>query len=452
MDTKYEVLASRYDSSEQIKSLGNSWVFSHSETQALGCPRLWTYSYMEGYQTGKRSPNLIYGSIWHMMCEDILKDIKLNEQAYADPKVFKNKIYENFNSWVDKEFRGLENEYTSQELESMYEDIRTRLFHAAEGWRRHVYKNIVPNYEVLEIEMEVYAPILKPDGKLFKPRQYIVAYDMGEKTICRPMFTHERKADITKESIYYDGKDSISTSSKMVYWKWYKIGKIDALLKKKGTNQIWVLDHKTTSSLGSYESKMSLDTQLEGYAYLLRHVIDNNENYKKYREYEICGLLWDLCHSKVPKPPEPLMSGKLSTAKKSCPSWQYEISLNNLINEQDVSEEEIQKYREHIEYCRQNFDQKYFKLCENYFSENSFARIEIENYVHAKKISELRNSLSNIDKYDNKQFAKEAYRYPLCRMNGNCTFASMCVADNTPSVILNKQAPKLIWSKTTTNS
>ena len=459
MDIKYELLASRYDGSSVIRGLGNSWVFSHSEASTIGCPRLWTYSYMESYEGGKRSPTLMYGSIWHLMCEWFLLNVREDESKFIDPEYCKQQVLNNFGSWCDEEFKDLSGEhYSSYDLDEMYEDFKARMINALEGWRRHVYENILPFYEIIDVELEVYAPIIKSDGKPFKPRQYVVSYEMGNgNCVYRPAFTHENSGQEFRSltgcdaQIKYEGNLSISSEVKMVYWKWFKIGKIDALLRKKGTKQLWVLDHKTTTSVGSYESKMSLDTQLEGYAYLLRNMLDNDDKYKQYKDHEICGLLWNLCHSKVPKQPEPLMSGKLSMAKKSIPSWQYEKSVDKLISEEEVTEEDIEKYKAHIKYCRDNFDQKYFRLCENYISEASFERIEAENYAVAKKIAELRRNLCNVDYKNVKKFSEVAYRYPLCSRNGNCSFASMCVADNTPSVILNKQKPKLIWTKHVTN-
>jgi len=406
---------------------------------------------MEGFISGRRSATLMYGSIWHMMCEDFLHNIKtLGEDTFIDPSYFHSWLNNNLNKWCDKEFKDVD-DYTMQELDGIYEDIKQRLCNAAEGWRRHVYKNILPHYEIIDVELEVYSPILKADGKPFRPRQHVIGYTMQDgSTLYRPPITYEKHA-LRIDEIEYNGQKSIDTFISLVYWKWFKVGKIDALLRKKGTKQLFVMDHKTTGTVGAYESRMSLDTQLEGYAYLLRYVLDTDERYAEYKDHIICGLLWDVCHSKVPKIPKPLMSGKLSIAKKSCPSWQYEKAIKELKENREVDEEEESVYNNHVEFCRENYDRKYFVLVENYISASNFDRIRSENLNAAESISSKRKKLFSLDYRDRDGFNKIASRYPLCSRTGNCSFASMCVANNTPCVIFNKQAPKLIWVSKPTN-
>ena len=456
----YELMCSRYDGSEKIKSLGLAWAFTQSENSALGCPRKWTYGYMQSYKVGSKSKTLIYGIVWHTMCEWFLMDI----EKYKSKDDFKRGIDENLNSWIWNELDALED--VNQSIrDEWFEDIHKRICNAAEGWRIHWMEKIYPNYEVAEVEYEVCAKILRMDGKPFRPRLEVIEYTLNDGSIImRPCFVSEVNHEIDQTEIELDGKTVVQTKVKTVVWPWYKIGKIDAILKCRKHNRLFILDHKTTTKPGSYESRMSFDLQLPGYGQLLQDEIDAGvtDFAKKYKGCRIEGYIWDICYSNVPSVPKTLISGKLSTSKgRGCPSWQFEIAMHDLL--QDYGSEDAvpgnwSDYQDYLEWLKTDYDQKYFRLCETHFTSESMRRAKTENYITACKIADLRKKLSNLpceSKINSQDFKASfdfiSHRYPLCDRHGNCEFGNFCVANNTPWFIYNMQSPKIYWRSKPTN-
>lgn len=453
-------MCSRYDKSEKIKSLGLAWAFTQSENSSIGCPRKWTYGYMQSYKVGSKSKTLIYGIVWHTMCEWFL----MNIEEYKAKEDFEKGVDERLNSWIWSELDSLEDVGQTQRLE-WFEDIHKRIVNAREGWRRHWMEKLYPKYEVIAVEYEVCSKILRMDGKPFRPRMNVIEYtlDDGSK-IMRPCFVSEVNQEMDNSKLEIEDKFVVNTKVKTVVWPWYKVGKIDAILKCRKSNKIYILDHKTTGKPGSYESRMSFDLQLPGYGQLLQDEIEcgTTDFAKKYKDCRIEGYIWDICYSNVPSQPKPLISGKLSVSKgRGCPSWQFEKAMNQLLS--DFGDKELvpgkwEDYEEHLKWLELEHDKKYFRLCSTHFTKDAIRRAKTENYITACRIAEMRKNLSNLpceSKIDSQEFKASfdfiSHRYPLCDRHGNCEFGNFCVANNTPWFIYNVQSPKLYWRSKPTN-
>ena len=406
----------RYEDSERIQKLGMVVPFSNTERTSFGCPRLWAFDHVQNYATEEKSDALMYGVIWHSLLEQILIGVKESD-SLPTKDALSHFLNENLTPII-------ENAYLSSGDASLLdeaiqfgkvEDIERRIMNAIPGWILS-WKDIIKRFKVLEIELTVAAPVVTVEGEIAKFSTFIV--DEGD---------HLRLARI--------GEYGKSKSAELPY---YKIGKIDCLLEERSTGELWICDHKTSSSPASYENSITYDLQLPSYASLLDWEI-NDGWLQKYKGKEITGIIYDICHSKIPSIPKLLKSGKLSTAKNSgVPSWIFEDAIEHYGLGKS-------QYKDHLEFLRNNVDTKKFMQRYYYINEQDIDRCASEDFGIASAMNRKRNELVLTEEDSKLDFDAVAYRYPICQKYGSCKFSSICLADNHPKVIIEEKSTKIRW-------
>ena len=411
-----KLLVERYENYPRISELGMCMLFTHSERTSMGCNRFWAYKHMQGYKTEGFSKNLTYGSIWHSWVEHLL--YKMGDHITFD------KVSSEMN-------RGVHISIVSTHLEDsnldalvydeVYSEFISRIENATQGWVDNWVRNISGKYRLIAVEQLLVAPILDNLGYQFTSDERFIKFQEDGKEYYRLA----RSSEI-HESVEFNVP-------------WFKVGKADAIVQDLRSGDLWIIDHKTTASPSSYRSKLSFDMQLPSYCSLLQYELDHG-CFHSLQSDKVAGYMWDICHSKIPDPPKPLKSGKLSKAKLVA-SWQY----LKAIEENDLN---VEDYIDHLEKCREQKDSELFGIEYGWISEDDMNRSRAEDFAVAKLISEKRSKLVRMAPNCKRSFDTIALRYSLCDRWGKCQFGSNCIANTPLDVIQYKQVPHLRWEIT----
>ena len=427
----YETVLQRYENEPRIKKIGLAHIFTNSEKLDFGCKRLWSYSYNMLSEPTKNAPALLYGIAWHLVCEHALKEIK-----DTDTMITVDRGVELVEE-IGKRF--LLDEQMSIDAFDVFEFIDEcagRMTRAIKGWIPHWAEKIHNEYEIVAIEQVVAAPVFvngEIDGDVFtgnirtrKDRNgYLWPFMMNDKTP-------------------YHEQDCTFQNIAMPYWR---AGKIDAIVRRRNTKSLFIVDHKTSASPNGYARKFEYEQQLQSYASLVTYEIERGE-LQHLKGHTVNGLIWDIAHSRIGEPPKPLKSGKLSTAKSRCaPSWLFEQAIiENGLDRND--------YIDHIEHCKNTVDQSYFQILSKSIAANDMALCFYEDYAVAVDMDRTRNALIYVN---NEEFQIVARRYPKCSEYLNCKFAHWCLP-NVPLTDLwqekEEKDTKIYWKPLTpiTNS
>ena len=429
----------RYEESERIKDLGACWLFTNTEKRALGCSRFWAYEY--GLELDKigRATTLTYGIAFHIVLEQILKRIQEKgiscftqtsivsfAETIAKP-YFEDEVeslisipYEAQNDWID--------------------EATARVLRAVEGWFLNWKKNVDPYYEVIAIEQVLSAPVFdfSYSQTLFRGSELEKMYPMFHAAYSPPSTIVLDEQGARPLRIDEDAEKLDTQKVNIPYWR---CGKADAIVRARGSKMLYILDHKTTAQPNGYASKFSYDIQLPSYGALLYYEIKYGA-LKHLRDHDVGGVIWDLCHSKVPLPPKPLKSKELSQSKSRCvPSWIFEKALSRYEGKTD--------YSKHIQYLKERIDPNYFQILTLSLSKDDLVRSFKEDYATALKLHKLRSTLKGCDDID---FNWKAPRYPICEQYARCKYSSFCLPNTPLSQISENKNQKIRWNRLQDNT
>ena len=415
----YKTVISRYEEDLKINKLGACWLFSQSEMKEHGCKRKWSYSRVLNIDEFETSSALLYGVGWHVIMEHALLRIKNNDQCITVDEGIE------FCEVVGRDY--LNSEYENIPTEEIYkqdfiENMIKRYKKGIVGWVQH-WEKVHKEYEIIAIEETLTCPIIDPyTEKIYSPRFKFVL----------------------EEDCFYPVGINTSESNEIIELElpYYKIGRVDAIVRKRGTKSLFILDHKTTSSPSSYQKKFLYDIQLASYCALLLYEIHEGD-LQHLKDHEIKGVIWDLCHSKIPDIPKLLKNGTLSKAR-SMPSWIYEQAIEHYGLDKEP-------YKEYVESLKIS-DSSYFQLLEVSISKNDMIRIYNEDYATAVSMHETRLKL---EKCNDLEFDLKAPRYPICEQYQSCQFSKYCLPNIEISKLFQssiKKDKKIYWRLLTDNS
>lgn len=408
----------RYDEYERIKELGMVMPFTNTDRMNFACPRLWSYKNIQNYVVNEKADALSYGIVWHSLLEIILLETQ-KEDKFVSKSRLDEILNKNLTKIIEDYFmkEGNEDAYHEQISFGNIEKIETRIENAITGWWMS-WQELLEKFKILNVELPVCAPIIQPDGHIAKFETYVV--DVGD--YLRPA----RIGELNKATL--------------VHLPYYKLGKIDVLLEERCSGDVWICDHKTSSSPSQYENNIPFDVQLPSYASL----VDYERNCGKLlhlRERTIRGVIYDISHSKIKGIPELLKSGKLSKAKNAgTPSWIYDKAIDHYKLPRS-------EYKDHLTYLRNNADPKKNFQRYYYLTDEDIDRCTDEDYGIGAAMAQKRKSLVEISEESFVDFNSIAYRYPACQKYGNCTFSTFCLANNQPSVIDLERDDTIKWLK-----
>ena len=417
----------RYEE-QSIKDLGLVYAFTHSESLQLGCSRLYGYDYIESFETNYLNTNFAYGSCWHKVLEELLLLIKEKDKMLSSDFVHKY-LNNNLKRIIEEYFEEInfpdKNSVQYFDFISKVQRVSKEIFNkiklSIDGWLQHWEKNIHPRYKVISVEKIVFAPCEFND-QIFNDEVFVVKKTINNKTFIRPSRIGEsfnREPDCDFGSINM---------------KFYKVGKIDALVQNRENESLWIVDHKTSKYISGYERKADFNLQLVGYCALLRDMIKRGVFGKK--DMVVGGVIWDLCSSAISELPKPLKSGKMSTTKKP-PSWLFIKSLK-------VNNIDFHEYREFIKELKET-DCKYFSFVEKMVTDSEMNRCMAENYSTAKQISSLRKESAFLNLNEKGLIDVFLPRYTLCTQYNSCKFSQICLNNNNIYDIMIARSTKIFW-------
>lgn len=431
---KYKLSMDRYSDCKRVSSLGLVIPISNSEIGTATCKRLWSYNYMQCFKKETSSQVLSYGIIWHSLLEKVLLEYK-KENKLSTEKFYKI-IVEN----LDKELNA-EGIYFRDEPEKEKQELKSRILISMEGWRKNWEQNISRRFDVVGVELSVSRPC-EFQGASVSCEVALVKDKDDKGCFLRPCYMGEAINKELLEPTPFNIQDAKIGSIFDAVLPYYKVGKIDCVLREKGTKNLYILDHKTTSRPSMYERNLQFDYQMQTYAAMLQYEIEQGLH-KELEGCQVIGGIWDLCHSKIPLQVDVIKKGTaLSKAKsKSIPSYVF----RNAIAQNGFDEED---YKDHLLYIEQTVDQKYFVILETYYTQKDFERCYSEDFIKAHDLANMRLALSAISDNDDDylSFCAVAPRNnTICTQWGNCTYSQNCVANRPLMLYNNTRCTKLKW-------
>lgn len=434
--TDYQTVLERYENEPRIAKIGMAHIFTNSEKLDFGCKRLWAYSYNMVSEHSTTPDALLYGIAWHLVCEHALNEIQANDTMITVDRGLElvEQIGKRF--LIDEQMA-----IQAFDVFEFIDDCVERMNRAIKGWLPHWATKMHTEYEIIATELVVAAPVFvngEIGGDIFTGN---IRTRKDRNGYLWPFLINDKTPHYEQDCTFQD--------TPMPYWR---AGKIDVLVRRRNTKALYIVDHKTSSSPNGYARKFEYEQQLQSYAALMTYEIEYGE-LQHLKGHTINGVIWDIAHSKIGPAPEPLKSGKLSTAKGRCaPSWMFEQAIiDNNLDRND--------YLEHIEYCKQTVDHSYFQILtksidtyQNTIGLENRCQIRLafaEDYATAIAMDRTRRELIDCDDF---QFQIVASRYPKCSEYLNCKFSHWCLP-NTPLTDLwqdmTEKGTKIYWKPLT---
>ena len=381
---------SRYEEYSCISDLGPVIPFTHSETAVFSCPQKWYWHYFRGIRSASRSDALNYGTLWHLLLERLLKHFYM-QASTVNKQVFLETAQEFL-------FEEMANEGVPLEQQMQYEETMLTLI---VGWQQYWEENVMHLYEVMAVEMAVYYPT----GVWLEV----------------PCSTDGEKVELVHSSEVEDA---------VVNAQYVKVGKVDAVLRMKGTNELYILDHKTSGRAGYTGAKFKFDLQCENYGAMLQWMIDNGKA-EQFSGHSVVGAFWDVASNKVKTECKVLKNGSLSQSKTGAPpSWVFAKAVKEMgLKSAD--------YKSFIHYLKYNVDTNIFQLHEKEIA-SRLQRVLAENRGMAHRMSEVRKWLTLSEQPEHTELI--AYRNTLqCMQWGSCGVANLCLQTHNTNGITNNE-------------
>lgn len=439
---KTTIKISRYDY-EDLNNLGFIRPITNSEIQQIACNRSYTFEYIECIKSENINENFAYGSCWHSLLEHILNKVKKTDKM---PKLesIKNFIFEKSQELIIDEYFSSQpvEEYDSSVIQEMKLSILDRMYHSIDGWYDNWIKNIHSEYKVIDVEKALYYPITH-EGETLVQEISLAKEEYEDRIEYRHTYTGEIAHYLKHNESPYKKQDSLSFEIIKKSMPFYKIGKADVILLHRERKDLWILDHKTTRSVSSYDLKTNFNLQLIGYCSLLRDMVDKGL-YSEYGEVQVGGIIWDLCASDISssKIPKKLKSGGISkTTSKATPYWLYEKAIK------DYSLD-LEKYQETLDYMK-SMSEKFFLVKVEGVSNAEMDRVKVEDFVYASRVNGIRKFISLTDFDKDMDWDLRSSRFTICNSFGSCKYSKKCFANIRPNDIYNlSREQKISWTTT----
>ena len=413
---------------------GAALVFTNSERSALMCPRFYAYQHIQNVGNSTRAAALSYGSIVHLFLEEVLRSVMATNAIPSLEEL--GAIHR------AKTPQFIQEEATAAQEYIDPDPIMANIEKSLIGWRNNFVK-LMNDWEVIGVELEFVAPILNSHNRPLVRTLPVVLFEYDElnNDWARPARAGEYRwtSDGYELNLSNEEMERAEACERISVEEWdlpmMIAGKVDALLRNRhDPTKLAVLDHKTTSSLAKYTKNAKYDVQLPTYAYLVQH---GKDQHGKQVSGKVGAVFYDLLHSKIPDPPKPLKSGKLSKARVGCPSWIY----RQAIADNDLR---VEDYADTIAELELNTDRKYFDIVRRDLFPDDVDRCKGELFGVATEIADRRSRLASADLSDDFAVDSIVPRQPhQCILWGDCKFSQICIANNQFNVILSSEPT--IW-------
>lgn len=384
----------RYEE-EIIQDLGFAFAFTNSERNELGCARKWYFSYAEGLGSKRTSHAFAWGIAWHIVMEDLFNFWKENDtEIYDDNPMFEESFGKIRTFLIEEEI----------DADPVVADLRIAL----KGYLK-MHSNKPKHFKVLEVEVPLRYPIKDFRGEQFFSTLYLEEFSEHYE-LAKPSSLHKIETDMP----------------------FYVIGRADAIVMNRTTGELFIYDHKTTSSIPRFLNTHEIDPQLHSYAAMLEY--EKTYGYlQKYKNNKIGGIIYGLTSNASTSEPNTLKNGAFSKAKSNkTPSWVYRDLIGN-----------DESYKDHLLYLENEIDPLWHKNEWLFIQQESIERWKKESYGIARRLADMYRCLSLFE--NSEQWV--APRVPICKTTGFCQYKEVCINDSQIMRTNYKQENKLIWRK-----
>ena len=173
-------------------------------------------------------------------------------------------------------------------------------------------------------------------------------------------------------------------------------GTID-LVYKDEHGQVWFMDHKTTSSIESYEKRADMDRQISRYWWALQQL-----------GYDVQGFVYNIILKDYPTPPAVLKNGSLSQNKSQKTTYD---SYLKAIQEHGL---DVNNYSEML---------AHLKAQETPDGNRFFKRVKVQRLQ-----AEIDNSIQELIEVSHDMENARIYRNITKDCSWDCPFQSICVS------------------------
>jgi hypothetical protein len=217
----------------------------------------------------------------------------------------------------------------------------------------------------------------------------------------------------------------------------YVIGRADAIVQSRESGEIFIYDHKTTSSLNRFMNTVEVDPQLVSYAAMFDYE-KTKGSLQQYKNYKIGGVIYGLSNNNKTSEPKKLKNGSLSKSRHlKIPTWTYKRFIND--NNLNVAD-----YEDHLHKLSQEIDPLWHKRVWFPLDQSSLDRWKKESYGIARSLADKYRCLATVPSGED----WVAPRIPTCKTTGFCSYKEICVEDTPLQRSMNYEVEqKLYWKK-----
>lgn len=430
---------------EEVENLGFSICFTNSELTSMSCKRQYAFEYVECIEHSSFSPSMFFGTCWHYMCERVLEYYK-EYDAKPSKDYIDNLLCFDLPKFISEELNKYDKyfETSDRTKSSILHEVHDNCSIGFVGWYDKLNKEIIPKYEVIGVEEIIFDKVKTLDGRDLELDTALVKSTFDDGTIIYrlPLMGEEFGDDETfSESPIvlgdYESSQAIKHEWDYKSLKAYKIGKLDCVLRERGTNKIYILDHKTSGTPKSYMRNMMFDLQLDYYA----SILDNQVKQLDPNLY-VAGVIWDIASSKyydVSLDDDGLMK----QVKRAYPTY----ALANLELQKSKYDSIRSAYDKFLETCKEKDESNYI-LCERTLMPNDFKRMEYETISNVWEAYKIKRTAFQLNFNNEHEFDMELPRTSICKVYKFCKFFRSCQNCSTPqdpNLVSLKRTPKVYW-------
>lgn len=394
---------------------------SNSERSAAFCHLRWLYAYPQRLRPPTTARPLRFGDWFHQCLEDLYRWWRDTDRAYPDdapvicPWCGGDGVDDagavcpsclgTGRGPVARMGAEAERQRDAQQGQAEEDPRETAeaVARAFDGYLRFWGREPPRTYRIVDVEVAIARPILRPDGGSYCPE-----IPMVEEGGRWRMATAE------------DRGRPVATAR----WPWYQLGKLDAVGQDRRTGALWVIEHKSSQSPEQFFRGLSVDPQTTTYLRLLERAAAAGRYGAGAR---VAGYLYDVASSSMQHDPKILKPTKnqpgptFSVAKDAgVPSWRFRAAIRR----EGVDEA---PYREHLAYLADR-DQRLYRRDYGDLPPEDLRRADLEVYAVARRLAQGRRDAHRATTPE--RVAELFPRSPICRQpGGSCPYRDICVRD-----------------------
>ncbi len=153
----------RYEDNKRVQDLGIAIVHTHSEFMGSACTKLWYYNYYKAYNTEGFRASLVYGSLFHLVIEEVINNRVLIDSEPSTNKYFLDILKTKKKELTDKISMNL-NDQDFSLFDEEIDSCEQRIINVIDEWIKVWDEDILSRFNVIATEKVLIKPIKNSDG------------------------------------------------------------------------------------------------------------------------------------------------------------------------------------------------------------------------------------------------------------------------------------------------